>query len=215
MEVRQLRGPRQLILTLEMANSRRKVLGILAVFAAIVAAGGGYFAWRGGRSSPAHNAILVIAPYRQHDTWVFDDPAAGLRREPFVSGVPEMIDSLVADIPNADDGFRLLFSAQPFPGYQRQLDWVREEKRGQLVPAIRSPARRLDLPGALQVLHGCAKFALCEGGAARVTVGMSTAIVQWIHHGDTEAPRHSHHSGFGCGFRFEAGGMGESQAISA
>jgi hypothetical protein len=35
----------------------------------------------------------------------------GLVQESFVGGVPEMIDELVADIPNARNGFRLLFSA--------------------------------------------------------------------------------------------------------
>jgi hypothetical protein len=40
---------------------------------------------------------------------VFDDPAVGLKAEPFVSGIPEMIDALVQDIPQADRGFRLLF----------------------------------------------------------------------------------------------------------
>jgi hypothetical protein len=38
-------------------------------------------------------------------TWVFDDEAAGLVREPFVGGVPAMIDELVSDIPDAESGF--------------------------------------------------------------------------------------------------------------
>jgi hypothetical protein len=76
------------------------------------------------------NQIMVISPYWHQKTWVFDDPAVDLVKEPFVSGVPEMIDDLVAEIPNARDGFRLLFSASPFPGYQRQLTWVREEMDG-------------------------------------------------------------------------------------
>lgn len=112
-----------------MSSSYRRLCNWL-VPAVLLGAALGYWFWRGGRSSATDNAILVIAPYRQHDTWVFDDPQAGLRREPFVAGVPEMIDSLVADIPNADGGFRMLFSAQPFPGFQRQLDWVRAEKGG-------------------------------------------------------------------------------------
>ena len=76
------------------------------------------------------NQIRVIAPYWLHGTWVFDDPSVDLVQEPFVSGVPEMIDSLVADIPDARKGFRLLFSAAPFPGFQRKLEWVREEMGG-------------------------------------------------------------------------------------
>jgi hypothetical protein len=78
------------------------------------------------------NQILVIAPYWKETvaTWVFDDPAVGLAQEPFVSGIPEMIDSLVENIPDARNGFRLLFSSAPFPGYQRKLRWLREEFGG-------------------------------------------------------------------------------------
>ena len=76
------------------------------------------------------NAIRVIFPYRSAATWVFDDPAVGVRAEPFVSGIPEMIDRLVADVPDAPKGFRLLFSAEPFPGYQVRLTWQRPEYGG-------------------------------------------------------------------------------------
>ncbi|HJU03662.1 MAG TPA: DUF6717 family protein [Nitrospiraceae bacterium] len=76
------------------------------------------------------NAINVIHPYQDGHTWVFDDPAVGLTREPFVSGIPAMIDALVANIPHAKHGFRLLFSAQPFPGYQVDLSFVRDEYGG-------------------------------------------------------------------------------------
>lgn len=76
------------------------------------------------------NAIMVIAPYRDAGTWVFDDPAAGLAREPFVAGVPEMIDIMVRDIPNAEQGFRLLFSARVFPGYMFKLQWRRGDMDG-------------------------------------------------------------------------------------
>jgi hypothetical protein len=76
------------------------------------------------------NHIHVIAPYRQAATWVFDDPAVGLKGEPFVWGIPEMIDALIQDIPRADRGFRLLFSAAPFPGYQVELIRLRPEYSG-------------------------------------------------------------------------------------
>lgn len=33
-----------------------------------------------------------------------------------------MIDGLVSDLPNAERGFRLLFSAAPFPGFQVKLE---------------------------------------------------------------------------------------------
>lgn len=73
---------------------------------------------------------MAIFPYRYQDTWVFDDEAAGLVKEPFVSGIPEMVDILVRDIPNAGDGFKLFFSANPFPGFQAELIWMREEYGG-------------------------------------------------------------------------------------
>ena len=76
------------------------------------------------------NAMMVIFPYRHQYTWVFDDERVGLIQEPFVQGIPEMINILVADIPNAEKGFRLLFSSNPFPGYQAELLWLREEYGG-------------------------------------------------------------------------------------
>jgi hypothetical protein len=80
----------------------------------------------------ASNSLLVIAPYRQAGTWVFDDPRVGLQAEPFVSGIPELLDKLVAEanIPNAGNGFRLIFSTQPFPGYQARVVWRRREDAG-------------------------------------------------------------------------------------
>ncbi|BAT55695.1 hypothetical protein NOS3756_46880 [Nostoc sp. NIES-3756] len=73
---------------------------------------------------------MVIFPYRHNQTWVFDDERMGLVQEPFVSGVPEMIEVLIQEIPNVDEGFKLLFSASPFPGYQAELTWCREEYGG-------------------------------------------------------------------------------------
>lgn len=76
------------------------------------------------------NVLTVIQPYWYIDTWVFDDESVGLDKEPFVQGIPEMIDRLVRDIPNARGGFMLLFSSQPFAGYQAELTRVREEYGG-------------------------------------------------------------------------------------
>jgi hypothetical protein len=76
------------------------------------------------------NTIAVIVPYRYEGMWVFDDPKVGLNREPFVAGIDTMIDRLVASIPAAEKGFRLLFSATPFPGYTVNLEWRREEYGG-------------------------------------------------------------------------------------
>lgn len=97
------------------------------------------------------NQILVIAPYwlETVGTWVFDDESVGLVQEPFVSGIPQMIDDLVRDIPNARNGFRLLFSASPFPGYQRKLTWVREEMGGNWYRADDPPSEGWLCPAML------------------------------------------------------------------
>ena len=76
------------------------------------------------------NALRVIHPYKYEDMWVFDDDRAGLVQEPFVSGADVIIERMVATIPNAEAGFSLIFSAQPFPGYQSRLEWRREEHGG-------------------------------------------------------------------------------------
>ena len=76
------------------------------------------------------NAILTIRSYWYNGTWVFDDQRVNLYQEPFVAGVPEMIDHMTRDIPDAKNGFRLLFSANPFPGYQMKLKWLRKESGG-------------------------------------------------------------------------------------
>jgi hypothetical protein len=56
------------------------------------------------------NTINVILPYKRHGMWVFDDARVGLVQEPFVSGADTWIDRVVADIPNAENGFTLIFS---------------------------------------------------------------------------------------------------------
>lgn len=82
------------------------------------------------RSVPSVNALFVIVPYRYEGMWVFDDPRVGLSREPFIAGIDTMIDKIVARIPDADHGFRAIFSAAPFPGYTEKLKWRREESGG-------------------------------------------------------------------------------------
>jgi predicted NUDIX family NTP pyrophosphohydrolase len=83
-----------------------------------------------------HNSLIVIAPYWFEGTWVFDDDQVGLHREPFVTGVPEIINELVKDIPDAKRGFRLTCSETAFPGFQRKLTWVRAENGGNSIAWI-------------------------------------------------------------------------------
>jgi len=76
------------------------------------------------------NAIIAIHPYKYEGLWVFDDEQVGLRQEPFVSGADTIIETMVQEIPDADSGFTILFSAAPFPGYQAEFEWRRQELSG-------------------------------------------------------------------------------------
>jgi len=76
------------------------------------------------------NAINVISPYKYLDMWVFDDAKVGLVQEPFVGGADVIIDRVVESIPNAADGFLMLFSTTPFPGHQFRLSWRRADGSG-------------------------------------------------------------------------------------
>jgi hypothetical protein len=74
------------------------------------------------------NAISIIAPYKCLGMWVFDEPRVGLVQEPFVAGADTMIDRVVENIPEAEEGFLMLFSATPFPGHQVKLEWRRADE---------------------------------------------------------------------------------------
>ena len=74
----------------------------------------------------SNNALRIIEPYRFGGTWVFDDAAVGLQREPFVAGMDAILDR-VAD---GAERVTLLFSEQPFPGYQFRLDHIEPEHEG-------------------------------------------------------------------------------------
>jgi hypothetical protein len=76
------------------------------------------------------NAVAVIFPYRLEGVWVFDDAAAGLVREPFISGADRILDVLTECIPDASNGFKIIFSAKPFPGYTTRFVWTRAEYEG-------------------------------------------------------------------------------------
>ena len=94
------------------------------------------------------NTPFAIAPYKSEGFWVFDDPSVGLRREPFISGADRAIDVLTEAIPDADKGFKLVFSSQPFPGYSARFvrshpefggywySWVERGIEGWLCPAL-------------------------------------------------------------------------------
>ena len=73
------------------------------------------------------NSITMIMPYKSNGMWMFDDANHGLKGELFVAGADEMLEAVAAKIPDAESGFRLIFSPTPFPGFQIKLDWLRED----------------------------------------------------------------------------------------
>lgn len=76
------------------------------------------------------NVIMIIKPYWKHGTWVFSDETTGLVDEPFVSGIDTIISILVADIPNAKEGFKATFSGSFFPGYTDILEFMYPDEHG-------------------------------------------------------------------------------------
>lgn len=74
------------------------------------------------------NSIMVLEPYKLRGTWVFDDESTNLREEAFVAGTDTIIDEVTKNIKGAAKGFRLLFGAVPFPGYNVELTWVRADE---------------------------------------------------------------------------------------
>lgn len=77
-----------------------------------------------------NNSIMAIKVYDYNGIWVFDDEKTGLVREAFVAGIDDMIDILIAEIPNAKTGFLMLFSETGFPTSQVKLTWLCGDKSG-------------------------------------------------------------------------------------
>ena len=76
------------------------------------------------------NCIYVIFPYKFSGIWMFDDEAHDLKKEAFVSGMPEIINNLVKKLKNPENGFSLYFSQAEFPGFQLKLEHLKEEFSG-------------------------------------------------------------------------------------
>lgn len=76
------------------------------------------------------NSIYTIFPYELQGMWMFDDRERGLVNEAFVAGADNMIDEITRSIPDAKDGFALIFSVTPFPGSTHSLEWIREDNGG-------------------------------------------------------------------------------------
>ena len=88
--------------------------------------------------------VMTLYPYLYHGTcWVFDDAQTGLKEEAFVRGASEMISKLVTakDIPNAERGFAMLFSDEPFD-HDVKLSWLSADEvaRATTQPTSSRPA---------------------------------------------------------------------------
>lgn len=117
-----------LLATFAFSAMRKSMLGkIMAACLVLLTAGAGLLEHQ--RLS-AGNALLVIEPYRSgKGGWRFDEPRLGLKGEPFVEGIPEMIDQLAAEVGGPDTPIRLIFSQNPFPN-ARRLDRRHQEHGG-------------------------------------------------------------------------------------
>ena len=73
------------------------------------------------------NSLQTLYVYNFNETYVFDDPAVGLVREPFVLGIPEMFESLMG---GKLKNFTVIFSSEPFPGVNATLKLMRPELGG-------------------------------------------------------------------------------------
>ena len=80
-----------------------------------------------------NNSIMIIHPYWKHKTWCFSDEVTGLVAEPFFSGIPQIINTLLEkefDIEAPTDNFTAIFSATPFPNYTGVLNHVESDEYG-------------------------------------------------------------------------------------
>jgi hypothetical protein len=76
------------------------------------------------------NAIQILELYRHAGTWVFDDEKNDLVAEPFVAGVPAIIDKALSKTGDEyEKNIRVLFSHSPFPDGIK-VEKIKEEMGG-------------------------------------------------------------------------------------
>lgn len=76
------------------------------------------------------NSIFSIKPYKYEGTWVFDDERVGLVKEPFLMGIPEMIDEVLLNRKITTEAFTVFFSSTGFPEADLVLEKQEEESGG-------------------------------------------------------------------------------------
>ena len=98
------------------------------------------------------NSIATINITRDGSVWVFDDPSRDLTREPFIAGIPEIIDNWLQQegkLENAlQNGVQVTASPHKFPGANHSIQrlhpeaggtWYKDtnsEREGWLCPAL-------------------------------------------------------------------------------
>ena len=70
------------------------------------------------------NAIHTIFPYKLGGQWMFDDEKLDIHREPFVGGADDLIETVtdLQALRSPENGFRMVFSAQKFKGFELELN---------------------------------------------------------------------------------------------
>ena len=77
------------------------------------------------------NAMMSIKIYRHCDTWAFTDLPKGLQDEPFVCGIPEIIDHFINNFSDpSKQTHRIIFSARNFPYSHGKLVKTKMEAGG-------------------------------------------------------------------------------------
>jgi len=78
------------------------------------------------------NAMLCIEIYKFNGTWCFTDKDRELLHEPFVLGIPEIINKALEDqnIYEDNKNYRILFAAREFPACHGVLMRQNEEMGG-------------------------------------------------------------------------------------
>jgi hypothetical protein len=75
--------------------------------------------------------MMSIKIYRHCDTWAFTDLSRGLQDEPFVCGIPEIIDYFIKNFSDsAKETHRIIFSARNFPHSHGKLVKTEMESGG-------------------------------------------------------------------------------------
>jgi hypothetical protein len=76
------------------------------------------------------NSIQVLELRRMGNTWVFDDLTRGVVNEPFVAGVPTIIDHLLKKKGITERTIHAFFSDGEFPDADICLTFIKEELHG-------------------------------------------------------------------------------------